>query len=76
MKAHLEEAVLGVVAFAAPGTGQVAAPGGSLTIVILGDGEGCSAAAGDQEHAEVFLCVWRLCGLGPGFHDAVIQAMS
>jgi len=76
MKAHLEEAVLGVVGFAAPGTGQVAAPGGSLPIVILGHGEGCSAAAGDQEHAEVFLGLWRLCGLGPGFHDAVIQAMS
>ena len=47
VESHLEEAVLGVVAFAAPGAGQVAAPGGSLTIVILGDGEGCATAAGD-----------------------------
>ena len=57
MKAHLEEAVFGVVALATAGADQVAAPGGSLTIIVLGDGEGGAAAAGDQEHAKVFLCV-------------------
>ena len=52
MESHLEEAVLRIMAFAAAGTDHVAAPGGSVAIVIFGDGEGGAATAGDQEHSE------------------------
>ena len=52
LESHLEEAVFGVVALRAAGADQVAAPGRALAIVVLGHGEGCAAAAGDQKHAE------------------------
>ena len=51
VESHLEETVLGVVALAAAGADQVAAPGRALAVVVLGHGEGCAAAAGDQKHA-------------------------
>src|SRR5208282_3845009 len=41
-----------VVAFAAAGAGQVAAPGRALAVVVFGDGKGCAAAARDQKHLE------------------------
>jgi len=52
VEAHLEEAVFGIVTFAAAGASQVAAPGGSVTIVIFGHRERSAATAGDQEHAK------------------------
>ena len=52
VESHLEKAVPGVVALAAAGADQIAAPGRALAIVVLGHGEGCAAAAGDQKHAE------------------------
>ena len=52
VESHLEEAVLGVVAFAAAGAGHVAAPGGAFAVVVFGDGECGAAATGDEEHAE------------------------
>ena len=52
LESYLEEAIFGIVAFAASGTDHIAAPGGSVAIVIFRDGEGCSATAGDEEHAE------------------------
>ena len=52
VESHLEKTVLGVVALAAAGADQVAAPGRALAIVVLGHREGCAAAAGDQKHAE------------------------
>jgi hypothetical protein len=72
MKAHLQEAVFGIVLFAASPTGHVAAPGGAALVVVFGDGESCAAAAGDEEHAEG--CFGSGLGLrisfyGPMFHD-------
>jgi hypothetical protein len=46
VESHLEKAILGVVAFAAAGAAHVAAPGGTLAVVVFGDGEGRAAAAG------------------------------
>ena len=69
MESHLKKAVFGIMAFAAAGADQIAAPGGALAIVVLGDGEGGAAAAGDEEHAEV---CWRFyhCGFGGALHLA------
>ena len=47
VKSHLEEAVFGVVAFAAAGTAEIAAPSRALAVVVFGDGEGGAAAARD-----------------------------
>jgi len=52
MECHLQKTVFRIVALAASGAGQIAAPGGALAIVVLGNSERRSAAAGDQEHAE------------------------
>lgn len=52
VESHLEEAVFGIVAFAAAGTNHVAAPGGSEAVVIFGYRERSAATAGNQEHAE------------------------
>lgn len=52
MESHLEEAVFGVVMFAASGADHVTAPGSTLAVVILGDREGDAAAARDEKHAE------------------------
>jgi len=52
VKSDLQQPVLGVVPFAASRTYQVAAPCGSLMIVVFGDRKGFSAAAGDEEHAQ------------------------
>jgi hypothetical protein len=46
----LQQPVFRIVPLLTVGTLQVSAPGGSLTIVIFGDGEGSPAAAGNQEH--------------------------
>ena len=53
VKAHLEQAIFGVVALAATWTDEIAAPGGALMVVVFGDGEGASATAGDEEHPQV-----------------------
>ncbi|HKF01381.1 MAG TPA: hypothetical protein VKB49_03665 [Candidatus Sulfotelmatobacter sp.] len=37
---------------ATPGADQVAAPGGTLAIVVFGDREGRAATAWDEEHAQ------------------------
>ena len=47
VKSHLEEAVFGIVTFAASGADHVAAPGGAFAVVVFGDGEGGAAAARD-----------------------------
>ena len=52
MESHLEETVLGIVALAASGAAEVAAPCRALAIVVFGDGEGSAAAAGNEEHAK------------------------
>jgi hypothetical protein len=50
--AQLQQTVLGVMSFAALGTFQIAAPGGSLMIIVLGNGKSGSATAGDEIHLE------------------------
>src|SRR5579862_464885 len=74
MKAHLEQAVPGIVALAAAGADQIAAPCRSLMIVVLGDRKGRAATARDEEHpqAGVLLCVFF--GLGRSFHDSSTTA--
>ena len=52
VESHLQKTVPGVVALAAAGADQVAAPGRALAIVVLGHGEGRATTAGDEEHAE------------------------
>jgi hypothetical protein len=52
MESHLKEPVLGVVTFAASWADQIAAPSGTVAVIIFGDGEGRAAAAGDEEHAQ------------------------
>jgi hypothetical protein len=52
MECHLQKTVFRIVALAASGAREIAAPGGALAIVVLGNGERRSAAAWDQEHAE------------------------
>ena len=52
MKSHLEETVLGIVVLAASRADEITAPRGAFAVVVLGDGEGCAATAGDKEHAE------------------------
>jgi hypothetical protein len=52
VESHLQKAVLGIVALAAAGADEIAAPSGSLAVVVFSNGEGGSAAAWDQEHAE------------------------
>jgi hypothetical protein len=47
VKSHLQKTVLGIMSFGAPWTNEVTAPSRALTIVILGDGKGQSATAGD-----------------------------
>ena len=47
MESHLEETILGIVAFAAGGAGHVAAPGGAFAVIVFGDREGGAAATGD-----------------------------
>ena len=46
----LQQPVFRIVPLFTIRTLQVSAPGGPLTIIILGDGEGSPAAAGNQEH--------------------------
>jgi hypothetical protein len=48
--AELQQTVFGVMPFAAPGAFQVAAPGGSLAIVIFGNGKCGPATARDEVH--------------------------
>jgi len=68
VKADLQEAVLGIVPLAAAGANQIAAPRGSLAIVVLGHGERGSATARDQEHAQRRL---RSCrGFAGILHDS------
>src|SRR5215469_4500475 len=64
LESHLEQAVLGIVAFTAFRTNQIAAPGGTLTVVIFGYGKSCAAAARDQEHAERARGLAAIDGLG------------
>lgn len=52
MKSYAEEAILGIVAFAAAGTDEIAAPSGAMTIIIFGNSEGGAATAGNKEHSE------------------------
>jgi hypothetical protein len=40
------------VPLAATGADQVAAPSRALVVIVFSDGEGCAAAARDQEHAQ------------------------
>src|SRR5215469_12143013 len=68
MESHLKEPVLGVVTLATSGADQVAAPGGALAIVVFGHGEGCAAAAGDEEHAQGRFGFRRRCRFGAAFH--------
>jgi hypothetical protein len=70
MESHLKQPVFGIVTLAASGANQVAAPGGALAVVILGDREGRAAAAGDQEHAKVRLGFLRGRAFDMGLHDA------
>ncbi len=42
----------GIVPLLTLGTFQISAPGGSLAIVVFGDGEGRPATAGDDKHLE------------------------
>jgi len=52
MESHLKKAVLGIVALTAAGADHVTAPGRSLAVVVIGDSEGDTAAARDEEHLE------------------------
>src|SRR4051812_28451140 len=57
MESHLEETVFGIVALAAAGAEEIAAPGCALAIVVLGYRESRAATAGDEEHAERLTCL-------------------
>src|SRR5689334_21577481 len=74
MKAHLEQAVPGVVALAAAGANQEAAPCRSLMIVVLGDGEGRAATARDQEHPQVGVLLRAAFGFGRSSQDSSTTA--
>jgi hypothetical protein len=50
--AELQQTVFRIVPFAALRTLQIAAPCGSLAIIIFGHGECCPTTAGDKEHLE------------------------
>lgn len=78
MESHLEQAVLRVMALAASGTGEIATPGGTLAIVVFGDGEGRAAAAGDQEHAEgkLVVCLRGASGCGRSLATAEKRLLS
>jgi hypothetical protein len=73
VESHLQQAVLGIVSFAAARTDEIAAPARTLVVVILGDGKRGSATAGDEEHAQRWLGLRALLGLTPGFHDSSLS---
>jgi hypothetical protein len=78
MEGHLQKTVFRVVALAASGARQIAAPGCALAIVILGNGEGRSAAAWDQEHAKRAFAFSGAGGWGRGatarfLHDNLLD---
>ena len=70
MKSHLQEPVLGIVAFFAAWTDEIAAPCRAPMIVIFRDRESCSATAWDEKHAQRRLIFYVLRGLGTALHDS------
>jgi hypothetical protein len=50
LEAQFEQAVLGVVALTTIRANEIAAPGGSLAVVVCGDSKRYPTAAGDQMH--------------------------